>query len=155
MSEKQVHDISAVDHVDENGDDNPDKPHAVASKIVIGDEGFNQAMIKEPPIPFNAIAIQLYMISIIGFCCSTSNGFDSSLFGSLLANPSFLDFFSVGNVGLKAGIVSSMNQIGAVTSLPFVGPAIDTFGRKTGMFIGASVIIIGVSFLHLLGNSYD
>ncbi|KUJ19850.1 MFS sugar transporter-like protein [Mollisia scopiformis] len=140
MSEKQVHDISAVDHVD----DTLEKPEAVQTKIVMGDEGFNQAMLKEPPSPFNVIALQLYMISVIGFCCSTSNGFDSSLFGSLLANKSFLNFFAVGSVGLKAGIVSSMNQIGAVVSLPFVGPAIDTFGRKAGMFIGGSVIILGV-----------
>lgn len=141
MSEKHAAEI-AHNHVDH--DDSMEKPRVVAEKIVMGDQGFNQAMIKEPPTPFNAIAIQLYLISIIGFCCSTSNGFDSSLFGSLLANKSFLDFFSVGNVGLKAGIVSSMNQIGAVVSLPFVGPAIDTFGRKAGMFIGGSVIILGV-----------
>jgi MFS family permease len=140
MSEKQyAGDVSAVDHVDM-----AEKPAAVASKIVMGDEGFNQAMIKEPPIPFNWIAIQLYAISIIGFCCSTSNGFDSSLFGALLANGSFKAFFAVGSVGLQAGIVSSMNQIGAVVSLPFVGPALDTFGRKVGMFIGASIIIVGV-----------
>lgn len=139
MSKEHV-DVSAIDHVDS---DNMEKPTAVVTKVVMGDEGFNQAMIKEPPFPFNAVAIHLYLISMIGFCCSTSNGFDSSLFGSLLANESFLNFFAVGNVGLKAGIVSSMNQIGAVVSLPFVGPAIDTFGRKAGMFIGASVIIIG------------
>ncbi|KAE8446139.1 hypothetical protein EG329_012510 [Mollisiaceae sp. DMI_Dod_QoI] len=140
MSEKHTADISAVDHVD----DSLEKPVAVETKIVMGDEGFNQAMIKEPPQPFNWIAVQLYLISIIGFCCSTSNGFDSSLFGSLLANNAFKDFFAVGSVGLQAGIVSSMNQIGAVVSLPFVGPAIDTFGRKAGMFIGGSVIILGV-----------
>jgi len=139
-SEKQyAGDVSAVDHIDMS-----EKPTAVASKIVMGDEGFNQAMLKEPPIPFNWIALQLYAISIIGFCCSTSNGFDSSLFGALLANGSFKAFFAVGSVGLQAGIVSSMNQIGAVVSLPFVGPALDTFGRRVGMFIGASIIIIGV-----------
>lgn len=144
MSEKKYAngDVAAVDHDDHV--DMSEKPAAVAEKIVIGDEGFNQAMIKEPPIPFNWIALQLYLISIVGFCCSTSNGFDSSLFGALLANKSFKDFFNVGSVGLGAGIVSSMNQIGAVVSLPFVGPALDTFGRKVGMFIGASIIILGV-----------
>lgn len=35
-----------------------------------------------------------------------------------------------------AGIVTSMNQIGGVAALPFVGPAIDTFGRRIGMVIG-------------------
>lgn len=144
MSEKKQYegDVAAVDHVDDH--DISEKTAAVASKVVMGDEGFNQAMLKEPPQPWNWVAIQLYAISIVGFCCSTSNGFDSSLFGALLANDAFKSFFAVGSVGLQAGIVSSMNQIGAVVSLPFVGPALDTFGRKVGMFIGASIIVIGV-----------
>lgn len=101
-------------------------------------------MLKEPPQPRNWIAIQLYLISVVGFCCSTSNGFDSSLFGNLLSQDKFQKFFDVSNVGIGAGIVSSMTQIGGVAALPFIGPAIDTFGRKVGMFIGASIIILGV-----------
>lgn len=37
-----------------------------------------------------------------------------------------------------------MYQIGSVVAIPFVGPAIDTWGRRAGMTIGASIIIIGV-----------
>jgi MFS family permease len=139
ISEKQVGTTAA-----ERVDTNLDKHAVVNTRIVIGDETFNQAMLKEPPIPWNAVAIQLYLCSVIGFFCSTSNGFDSSLFGNLLAHPVFLSFFDVGNVGLKAGIVSSMTQIGGVAAIPFIGPAIDTFGRRFGMFIGATIIIIGV-----------
>lgn len=36
-----------------------------------------------------------------------------------------------------------MYQIGGVVALPFVGPAVDTWGRRVGMLIGASIIIIG------------
>lgn len=36
-----------------------------------------------------------------------------------------------------------MYQIGGVCALPFVGPAIDTWGRRVGMSIGAWIIIIG------------
>lgn len=129
-------------HVD--ADPALDKTHIAAIKILQGDDTFNAAMLKEPPIPWNAIAIQLYLISIVGFCCSTSNGFDSSMFGNLLSQKDFQKFFNVGNVGIGAGIVSSMNQIGGVVAIPFIGPALDTFGRRIGMFIGASVIIIGV-----------
>jgi len=138
ISEKQV--SSGVENVDSS----IEKRTVAKTTVVIGDETFNQAMLKEPPIPWNGIALQLYLISLVGFFCSTSNGFDSSMFGNLLNNPTFLDFFSVGNVGLKAGIVSSMTQIGGVVAIPFIGPAIDTFGRRFGMFFGASVIIIGV-----------
>jgi hypothetical protein len=76
---------------------------------------------------WNGIALTLYACSIVGFCCSTSNGFDSSMFGNLLNNPTFQDFMSVGSVGLQAGIVSSMAQIGSVVAIPFVGPALDTW----------------------------
>ncbi|KAK0249119.1 hypothetical protein LTR35_018418, partial [Friedmanniomyces endolithicus] len=36
-----------------------------------------------------------------------------------------------------------MYQIGGVSALPFVGPAIDTFGRRMGMLIGCVLIILG------------
>ena len=129
-----------VTHVDNS----LEKRTVVNTRVVIGDETFNQALLKEPPIPWNAVALQLYLCSVIGFFCSTSNGFDSSMFGNLLNNNVFLDFFDVGDVGIQAGIVSSMTQIGGVAAIPFIGPAIDTFGRRFGMFLGASIIIIGV-----------
>jgi MFS family permease len=121
-----------------------DKHEVAAVKVLQGDEAYNAAMLKEPPIPWNAIAIQLYMFSVVGFFCSTSNGFDSSMFGNLLAQDSFKAFMSVGSVGIEAGIVSSMSQIGGVVAIPFIGPAIDTFGRRIGMFIGGAVIVLGV-----------
>lgn len=135
LAEKQ-HGDSVVHERDDVG---LEKPVIASTKVITGDETFNQAMIKEPPKPFNAIAIQLYMISLVGFFCSTSNGFDSSLFGNLLNNPAFKAFFSVGNVGIQAGIVTSMAQIGGVVAIPFIGPAIDTFGRRIGMIIGGLV----------------
>jgi hypothetical protein len=135
LSEKQ-HGDAIVNEQEEPG---LEKPSIVATRIVVGDDHFNQAILKEPPQPWNAIALQLYLISVIGFFCSTSNGFDSSLFGNLLANKTFQAFFNVGNVGIGAGIVSSMNQIGGVVAIPFIGPAIDTFGRRVGMMIGGAV----------------
>lgn len=36
-----------------------------------------------------------------------------------------------------------MYQIGGVVALPFVGPALDTWGRRIGMLIGALCIILG------------
>ena len=135
LSEKQHGDAI----VNEREDAGLEKPNVVSSRVVTGDDHFNQAMLKEPPMPWNAIALQLYLISVVGFFCSTSNGFDSSVFNVLLSNPVFQDFFSVGNVGIGAGIVSSMNQIGGVVAIPFIGPAIDTFGRRVGMMIGGAV----------------
>lgn len=139
ISEKN-HVGTSVDHIDSSLE-----KHQIATvKVLQGDETFNAAMLKEPPIPWNAIAIRLYLIAIVGFCCSTSNGFDSSMFNNLLAQTNFKNFFGVDTVGIGAGIVSSMTQIGGVVAIPFIGPAIDTFGRKVGMTIGSFIIISGV-----------
>jgi len=141
ITEKNLHKAD-VSHVEP--DSSLDKHQVAAVKVVIGDETYNQALLKEPPIPWNAIAFQLYACSIVGFFCSTSNGFDSSMFGNMIINPAFKAFFNVGTVGIGAGIVSSMNQIGGVVAIPFIGPMLDTYGRRFGMFVGASIIILGV-----------
>lgn len=38
-----------------------------------------------------------------------------------------------------------MSQIGSVVAIPFIGPALDTWGRRWGMFIGGMGIMIGVT----------
>lgn len=127
----------------EKHDEKYDAQHVVAAtKTAIGDEAFQQAMLKEPP-PRLPAAI-LIIASAVAFCCSTANGFDGSLLGTLLSNKKFKAFFDVGTAGIETGIVTSMYQIGSVVAIPFVGPAIDTWGRRAGMTIGASIIIIGV-----------
>lgn len=71
------------------------------------------------------------------------NGYDGSLINNLLMNPAFRDKYNVENDGIWAGIVSSMYQIGGVSALPFVGPGVDTWGRRVGMFLGGAIVIIG------------
>ncbi|KAF4997510.1 hypothetical protein FGRMN_3874 [Fusarium graminum] len=117
--------------------------HEVAIvKTAIGDEAYQAAIIKEPP-PKIAAPI-LILASMVAFCCSTANGYDGSLFGTLLSSEDFSNFFAVDNKGIGTGIVTSMYQIGSVVAIPCVGPAIDTWGRRAGMTIGAWIIIVGV-----------
>ncbi|MCJ1292929.1 hypothetical protein MMC34_004482 [Xylographa carneopallida] len=137
MTEKHSGDI-------QEHDEYLDKQAVAEVKVVTGDETFNQAMLKEPPRPFSSAALLLYAFSLVGFFCSTTNGYDGSLFGTLLANKAFTGFFNVQDVGIWTGIVTSMYQIGSVVAIPFIGPAIDTFGRKFGMFIAAFIIVLGV-----------
>ncbi|CAG8973099.1 hypothetical protein HYALB_00007576 [Hymenoscyphus albidus] len=121
-----------------------EEKHAeVEIKIVKGNEAFNEAMLKEPPRPFTWATTQLYLACFIGFFCATMNGYDGSLINNLLQNKFFLDYYHGENAGIWAGIVTSMYQIGGVVSLPFVGPAADTFGRRFGMWIACLLIIIG------------
>ncbi|KPM39527.1 hypothetical protein AK830_g7028 [Neonectria ditissima] len=131
---------SIHDHDEKNEKDFA--PRVAAVKTAIGDEAFQQAMIKEPP-PKLAAPI-LIIASLVAFCCSTANGYDGSLLGTLLSNQTFKDFFAVDNAGIGTGIVTSMYQIGSVVAIPFVGPFIDTWGRRAGMTIGSSIIILGV-----------
>lgn len=120
------------------------EPGRVAEvKVVAGNEAFNEAMLKEPPRPFTAVAFVLYFCCLLGFLCSTMNGYDGSLLNGLLANPDFKAYFRGSNDGIWAGIVSSIYQIGGVVALPFVGPAVDTWGRRMGMFLGALTIVFG------------
>ncbi|KAL7790753.1 general substrate transporter [Trichoderma ceciliae] len=100
-------------------------------------------MMKEPPSAFTKAQILVYCFSVVAFFCSTMNGYDGSLINNLLQNPWFKERYKVENDGIWAGIVSSMYQIGGVVALPFVGPAIDGFGRRIGMLLGALLIVIG------------
>ncbi|KAH6657318.1 general substrate transporter [Truncatella angustata] len=129
-NEIDVHDVSA-------------SPEKVEVKVVKGNEAFAEAMTKEPPSGTTKFQFLLYAFSLVGFFCSTMNGYDGSLINNLLQNPAFKAYYDVQSSGIWAGIVSSMYQIGGVVALPFVGPAIDTWGRRIGMAIGAGLIIIG------------
>ncbi|KAL2856845.1 general substrate transporter [Aspergillus pseudodeflectus] len=110
---------------------------------VTGSEAFNQALIQEKPNLLGRTNLLLCACLLVGFCCQTMNGYDGSLFSGLLANTIFLDHFNGRDAGIWAGLVSAMYQIGGVSALPFVGPAIDTWGRRVGMFLGSFFIVLG------------
>ncbi|KAF7919086.1 uncharacterized protein EAE98_009406 [Botrytis deweyae] len=117
--------------------------HVTQVKVVKGDEAFAQAMLKEPPKTWSGRSFILYACALVAFFCSTCNGFDGSMFNSLLAMEQFRTYFNVANDGAWTGIVTSMYSIGSVVAIPFIGPAIDTWGRKIGIYIGASSIVLG------------
>ncbi|KXJ86823.1 general substrate transporter [Microdochium bolleyi] len=112
-------------------------------KVAKGSGAYHEALLQEHPNWLHPRMMLLVACTMVGFCCQTMNGFDGSLFGGLTANSKFLDFFGGSNDGIWAGLVSAMYQIGGVCALPFVGPAIDTWGRRFGMFIGSFIVIIG------------
>ncbi|KAH8682004.1 general substrate transporter [Xylariales sp. PMI_506] len=120
-----------------------EEPHSEKTKVVKGNEAFAEAMVKDPPSAWTKPQILVYLFSIVGFFCSTMNGYDGSLINNLLQNHWFQDYYDVQSSGIWAGIITSMYQIGGVVAIPFVGPAIDTWGRRFGMAIGATIIIVG------------
>ncbi|KAF5008857.1 hypothetical protein FDECE_4881 [Fusarium decemcellulare] len=138
MSEKREE--LAVCHADTQ-DDADKKP--IETIVVSGNDAFNEAMIKESPSAWTKAQMMIYAFSIVGFFCSTMNGYDGSLINNLLQNPWFQDKYGIENSGFWTGLVSAMYQIGGVVALPFTGPCIDGFGRRAGMFAGAITIVIG------------
>nr|KMM72302.1 lactose permease [Coccidioides posadasii RMSCC 3488] len=123
------------------GDEKDVRP--VHTTVVGGNTAYHTAMLKEPPNPRSWNSIALFAASLVGFLCSSMNGYDGSLYNSIAANEVFLRYFNGSNKGIWAGIVSSMYQIGSVAALPFVGPINDSFGRRIGMFTGALIVIVG------------
>jgi hypothetical protein len=84
--------------------------------VTKGDERFQQALIKEPPSPFGSVLL----VAIIGvsFCCSTANGYDGSLFGTLLASDTFTGYFNIHNEGLFTGIYSMSSLLHGIDPKP-------------------------------------
>ncbi|KAI0126808.1 general substrate transporter [Xylariales sp. AK1849] len=120
-----------------------EKEQVDTTQVVKGNEAFAEALAKEPPSAWTSSQIMIYAFSLIGFFCSTMNGYDSSLINNLLQNQWFQEYYNVQSTGVWTGIISSMYQIGGVVALPFVGPAIDNWGRRVGMAIGAGLIVLG------------
>jgi hypothetical protein len=63
------------------------------TREITGNEAYQEALSREPPKPTSGIAFYLYFCCILGFFCSTMNGYDGSLFNSLMENTDFLDTF--------------------------------------------------------------
>ena len=133
--------IESIEHVQSGASSKDDV--GVHQVVVQGSETLKAALEKEPPRPRHKRMFQLYGILCVAYLCSSLNGYDGSLMGNMLVMPQFDKEFGASIVGIKAGYISAMYTIGAVVSLPFVGPAIDTWGRRGGMFIGCMGVILG------------
>jgi hypothetical protein len=44
----------------------------IITKVVKGNEAFNEAMLKDPPQPWTHAQIMVYLFSLCAFLCSTS-----------------------------------------------------------------------------------
>lgn len=112
-------------------------------KTVKGSEAFHEAKLQDPPSLFAPRSMLLFLCISTGFLCQTMNGFDGSLFNGLTANSKYLDDFNGKASGPWAALMSAMYQIGSVCAIPFIGPCIDTWGRRPGMFIGSFIVVLG------------
>lgn len=114
------------------------------TRLVTGSSALAEAILKEPPRLLSKSMLRLYLVCVVAFCGSTMNGYDGTLMGSLLVMKPYRDQFGAQIVGVKAGYISAMMQIGGVCAIPFSGPMADIWGRRVGIFTGVAIIIVGI-----------
>ncbi|KDQ29562.1 hypothetical protein PLEOSDRAFT_1093037 [Pleurotus ostreatus PC15] len=80
---------------------------------------------------------------------SLSNGFDGSVMSAVNGMHQYLDFFGIdgqdagGGVGTTTAIIFGIYSIGSIAAVMLAGPVTDRFGRRGGMCLGSTIIIIG------------
>lgn len=72
----------------------------------------------------------------------TTNGYDASMMGSILALDQYKDKFSISPE--TSGLNNGSMFIGMFLAVPFVQYFSDYFGRKKAIFIGTSITIIAI-----------
>ncbi|KAJ3868996.1 general substrate transporter [Lentinula edodes] len=138
------------------------KHHHVVPTVVAEKEGAKLMEVKNADLavaltstqldPLSRASIQLYLILVVAFMGSMSNGFDGQVMGAVNGMNQYLDYFGIsgadagGGVGtataLIFGIVSVIDR--SIVGVLLAGPLTDgKFGRRGGMFIGATIILIG------------
>ncbi|KAH8688541.1 general substrate transporter [Ilyonectria robusta] len=100
-------------------------------------ETYANIMAKDKPDPRGPGYIKLYLLCSAVFLCSTMNGFDSSLMGSINALPNYTSYFNLPENGnASTGIVGQM--CGAL----FIWMT-DWYGRTWHIFFGCLGVCIG------------
>ena len=112
-------------------------------KVVQGSDAMAKARASVPPKPFSKRLIQLYLICFVGLLSGVMTGIDESIMGALLVLTPFQKEFGASVDGEMAGFITAFFQIGAVASSPFIGEALDRFGRRFGIFVGCLLTIVG------------
>ena len=125
-------------------DDNASLQKIIVEKVVQGSDELARARLASPPKPLGKRMVQLYFICLVGLLAGAFVGVDESILGGMLVLKPFQDEFGSSVAGVKAAYITAMFQIGSVCSIPFVGEALDRFGRRFGLFIGSLFVIVGV-----------
>ncbi|EAT91578.2 hypothetical protein SNOG_00083 [Parastagonospora nodorum SN15] len=95
--------------------------------------------------PWTMAMFKLYLCLFIATLNSCINGYDGSLMGAINDYRQYREYFGFDlDVGTPAtGIVYAIYTIGNLVGSFVAGPATDFRGRKWGMFIGCSIIMVG------------
>ncbi|GES66430.1 lactose permease [Aspergillus terreus] len=106
-------------------------------------ETYAKILATNKPNPLGPGYIKLYLLSAVVFLCSTMNGFDSSLMGSINALPNYISYFDLPENGnASTGIVFAIFQVGQMCGALFIWMT-DWYGRTWHIFFGCLGVCIG------------
>ncbi|KAI1084690.1 general substrate transporter [Whalleya microplaca] len=115
-------------------------------------ETYATIMATNKPNPRGPGYIQLYLLAGMVFLCSTMNGFDSSLMGSINALPNYTEYFGLPSSGnASTGIVFAIFQVGQMCGALFVWMT-DWYGRTWHIFFGCLGVCVGTIVTSLATN---
>ncbi|KAI8814279.1 general substrate transporter [Cladochytrium replicatum] len=89
------------------------------------------------------VPIKLWLILALVFINSANNGYDGSMFGSVLAFNEFKSFFNLTGTDTNTSQISSIINIGNIVGGFLTGVIVDFRGRRVGLAIGCLFIIAG------------
>jgi len=119
------------------------RPTIQEHEINVANADLAAALSQNAPSPWGRGHLTLYGCCLVVYLCSTMNGYDGSLMGSINALPNYLNYYNVSeNEQAGTGIVFAIFQVGQMTGALFVWLA-DWQGRKTPIFLGCFGVIIG------------
>ncbi|KIY47495.1 hexose transporter [Fistulina hepatica ATCC 64428] len=75
---------------------------------------------------------------------TSTNGYDGSMMNGLQSLHQWADYFHHPSGG-RLGLLNAIQNIGALAAYPFAPYVSDYFGRRTGVFLGATIMIIATA----------
>ncbi|KAK3395284.1 hexose transporter protein [Podospora didyma] len=88
----------------------------------------------------------VYLTLWAAMLTSATNGYDGSLMNGLEAIKAWNENFNNPN-GQILGLITASMSIGSLLAIPIVPYTADILGRRTGVVIGCSIMIVGVALI--------
>ncbi|KAI9753774.1 MAG: hypothetical protein M4579_005008 [Chaenotheca gracillima] len=124
-------------------DDRKQSSDAGGEIINVANADFAGAIGLNKPNPWGRGYLQLYLCCAAIYLCSTMNGYDGSLMGSINALPEYQKYYGLPENGASStGIVFAIFNVGQMTGALFIWVA-DWKGRKLPVFIGCAGVLVG------------
>ncbi|PCH35297.1 hexose transporter [Wolfiporia cocos MD-104 SS10] len=92
----------------------------------------------------NRRLIYLHLWILLLLITSSTNGFDNSLMNSFQSLSQWEDYFGYPEGG-KLGLLNAIQNIGSLAGYPFAPYLSDGIGRRPTIWIGATIMLVGVA----------